>query len=265
MELKSLAKALRVLKCFNEECPELGVTEISKTLGMYKSTVHNLVSTLEAHGFLEVNPSTRAYRLGHEILRLGNAARSNMELRRTALPFMQDLTRATGEVVYLTVLAEDAIVYVDICHPPGHVASRSVIGIRAPMHCTGLGKAILAFLPRSEQEEISRGRPLERFTVNTITDPGELEDHLRLVQKRGYAVDNMEHEEGVKCVAAPIRSATGDVFAAISISGPSPRFSDEKLLGLSAAVIQAAGMISQRLGYDPRRRSVAESHSTVGA
>ncbi|MEF3308653.1 IclR family transcriptional regulator [Paenibacillus sp. GYB004] len=229
IKTKTLFKALQVLDCFTATTPELGVTEISERLGLYKSNVHNIMDTFVKAGYIKKNPDNGKYRLTLKVLQLGHVVSSNISFRKTVQPHMQELADATGETIFLAIPGEDAeVVYLDSSSPRNLMTVKSVMGIKAPLYCTGIGKAMLAYLPREVVDTVI-GRGLASITDNTITDPGALLDELNTIRLRGYAIDNMEHQFGIKCVGMPIRSRKGDVVAGLSISGPSLRFDEQTI------------------------------------
>ncbi len=228
IKVKSLQKSLTILNCFVMK-PRLGVTEISEMLDLNKSNVHNILTTFQAMNYLEQDTESGKYQLGLGILELCQSVGDRFNIRKVMMPYMQEIADATGEVVYLAVPREDEIVYLEAMHPvESYNMMRVILGEHAKMYCTGIGKAILAHLPEEVAENyISRG--LHPFTENTITDPAVLREDLALTRERGYSVDNMEHEFGVKCVGMPVFSRRGELLAAVSVSGPSLRFSAERI------------------------------------
>lgn len=227
-KIKSLDRALKIIECFSSTNPELGVTEISKMLDMHKSTVFNIIDTFEYRGYLEQNKKTGKYRLGLKILELSHTVYANYDLRNIMNPFLQQIAEETEETVYLGLLSENEVIYLDSVVTVSHVPVRNVIGIKAPLYCTAIGKALLSSL--SDDEVKSRiNTKLEAITDKTITDIDVLIDELHLIRERGYAIDNMEHEYGIKCISIPINKINGELACAVSISGPSLRFSDETI------------------------------------
>jgi DNA-binding IclR family transcriptional regulator len=176
-------------------------------------------------------------------------AQLDLEIRRVAAPFLKQLNAELDETVHLTVLEGDEVLYVECLESSKRLRTYSVLGVRAPLYCTSVGKAILAFLPLDEQNAILDSTTFEKFTENTITDKTYLLDELRTVAQRGYAVDNMEHEEGLRCVGAPIRNHAGRAFAAISASGPSQRITLGNISEIGKIVMAHAENISVQLGY----------------
>ena len=229
-QVKSLARALQVLECFSVEQPELGPSEIAKMLGMQKSTVYNILSTFQKCGYLVKNPQTSKYYLGMKVLHLGYIVSSHHGLRDMFLPYLNRIAQETREVCYFGILDEMEVLYIESTYPSGQQHTRNILGERAPLYCTGLGKAMLAYLPEEQAERVIGDRPLKAYTGCTITDPQALRRHLEEIRQSGYAVDNMEHEYGIRCVAVPVFGSAGRVMAAVSVSGPSLRFDPETIV-----------------------------------
>ncbi|MDR5684397.1 MAG: IclR family transcriptional regulator [Armatimonadota bacterium] len=247
--VRAVERAIAILRAFSPGSPELGVTELARALGLHKSTVHRLLATLERGGFLVQNTTTGRYRLGLPLLELGNLVVANMELRQVARPCLEATHRACGETVHLAILDEGEVVYVDKIETTRPVRMYSQVGRRAPAHCTGLGKVLLASLPASALDQVIQRRGLRAYTTRTLTSADALRNHLAVVRKRGYAVDCGEHEELVRCAAAPVFDHTGHVVAAVSIAAvgvdvDSPRFKEYITL-----IRRCARSISDALGY----------------
>lgn len=240
-KVKSLAKAMKVLECFLIN-PELGVTEISEQLGLYKSNVYDILQTFQALSYVGQNEKTGKYHLGYKVLELSHVITASMGFRKTVYPDMQRFAQEAGETVYLAVPDGFEVVYLDAAYPGNMYATRSMLGERASMHCTGIGKAILSRMDESAWRAAA-ARGLPAYTNNTITDPEALVRELKLTRERGYAVDNMEHEHGVKCVGVPVLNDMGQSVAGLSISGPSPRFDAEKIEYFSRSLMDIAGRI----------------------
>lgn len=245
-KVKSLYKAIQLLNCFTTQEPELGVTELSVKLGIYKSSVHNIVSTYEQCGMLAKNQRTGKYHLGLRILELSHVLLHNHDLRQVAYPYMKDLAAQTGETCHLACCLDKQVLYVDTVLPDESMLVRSITGLKAPMYCTGIGKALLAYMPDDFIREVM-DMGYERFTQNTIMDDEALLDELSYTRERGYSIDHMEHEYGVKCIGAPIFNRSGTPVAAISITGPSLRFAEEALPALGMEVLAAARKIEKVL------------------
>ncbi len=249
--LKSLQKAIRILECFSLRESRLSLTDIAQRVGLPLSTAHRILSALRAAGLVEQEAERESYRLGLKLLELGSVVLANMEVHRQALPFIEELVRETGETVHLGVFDGAQVVSIEKMDSPHGLASNITIGKGAPAYCTGVGKALLAFEPAPVLDRICRAG-LTLYTPQTITDPDKLKAELAHVRSVGYAVDNMEHQRDLRCVAAPIRNHNGDVIASLSVSGPSTRIPKERIPGLAARVREAANKLSARLGYHGR-------------
>jgi IclR family KDG regulon transcriptional repressor len=247
MIVRSILRTIKILEFLGNN-EGSNVTEISKSLGFPKSTTHGILFTLEKENMITKDQHFR-YHLGLKLFELGSMAQMGLEIRKIGAPFLKKLNAELDETVHLTVLEGNEVLYVDCLESSKRLRTYSVIGVRAPLYCTSVGKAILAFLEKEEIEHILNTTHLEKFTENTITDKAFLMDELNMIVQRGYAVDNMEHEEGLRCVGAPIWNRTGKVFAAISISGPSQRVTLGNVSEIGKMVMTQAEKISEQLGY----------------
>lgn len=246
--IKSLQKAVNIIDYLASE-GEKGVTEVSKHFKISKSGAYNILHTLELNHLIQKNETNDKYHLGIRLFELGNIVRSRFELRKIALKHMEEIVSKTNETVHLTIFNDKEIIYVESAQPENKLAFSPVIGRRVHMHCTGVGKAILAYQPENVIDSIIQQGELPRFTPNTITDPEKLKEHLKEIRERGYSIDDIEHEFGVRCVGAPIRNEKGEVFASMSITGPSPRFPDNKIDEYSKLLMEVTNKISRQLGW----------------
>ncbi len=249
--LSSVATALRLLKAFSEEEPELGISMLAKRLGVAKSTVHRLAVTLVSEGMLEQNRESGKYRLGLALFRLGALVRRRMDVSNEARPYLFDLREKTGETVHLAVLDGTEIMYVFNMESRQAVRMRSDIGVRKPAYCTAEGQAMLAYQPRPVIEGVIRSG-LRARTPQTITDPAKLVRALEAVRQRGCAVEDEESEIGMRCLAAPIMNDGGEAVAAIGVGGPVSRMSKKAVAAFLPHVVEAAAAISARLGHRTR-------------
>ena len=244
--IKSLQKALLVLNCFADS-PLLGVTEISNRLGLYKSNVHSILSTLKAMDSIEQDPDTGKYRLSIAVFTLSSAVGANYLISKIAQPFMQELADQVGERIFLGVPKGDRMVYLDSAYPKDSFnLMRVITGVYADLYCTAIGKGMLAHYPADAIERYL-SRPFKAYTEYTITDPEALREELRATRLRGYAIDNMGHEFGVRCVAMPIFDKQGALEAGISISGPASRIPPERLETLAITLKMYVTQIEARL------------------
>lgn len=252
----SVLKAISILHCFEGPRYRQSITDLSQRLGFPKSTVHALVKTLVAGGLLEQDCLTSQYCLSPEIIALSRAVRVNVELRDRAAPILRQLADDCRESVYLTVLDRKMCLYIYTIESPRRLLAVSALGDRVHLHCAAVGKAIMAYLPAAEVDDIIRTIGLPGFTANTITDPQALREELGRVRECGYAFDLEEHEPTVCCAAAPIRDSSGRVFAACSISGRRHQGDEEALKHWATLVVSAADAISRRMGYVPSAPSL---------
>ncbi|MBX9741087.1 MAG: IclR family transcriptional regulator [Beijerinckiaceae bacterium] len=246
--MSSVAMAVRLLKCFSEGEAEIGVTNLSRRLGVAKSTVYRLATTLVSEGLLEQNPETEKYRLGISLFGLGALVRQRMNVATDARPLLFHLREATGETVHLAILEREEIIYVLNLESNHAIRMRADLGARKPAYCTAEGRAMLAFQPRALIDEIFAHGLVAR-TARTDTDPRHLLDALEEVRQKGYATEDEQSELGMRSVAAPIRNSNGRVIAAVGVAGPMQRISDEALASFAPLVVDAAQVISARLGY----------------
>ncbi|HZR93698.1 MAG TPA: IclR family transcriptional regulator [Gaiellaceae bacterium] len=246
---QTLDRALAALVHIGE-CGARGLTlaECSASLGYSKPTAHRILRTLAARGFLRVDRERGLYSLGPANLRLGMAFLDQLDLRSEALPILRQLREQTGETVHLGVLDRHDVVYIEKVESEHAVRMFSRIGSTMPAYSTGVGKAILASLPPDELEQALPER-LEARTPRTIVDRAKLRRHLAEVRRRGYSTDDIENEDGIRCVGAPVFDHSGHVCAGISVAGPATRVTPERFAELGLLVQEAAATISWRLGY----------------
>lgn len=255
MSIQSIQKAIDAMRVFTPQEPYLTLTEISARLGMPKSTVHNILGTLARSGFIE-KTSDDHYALGTAIISLSQAARVNAELRDRAAPLLRRCADLCKESVYLTYFEGDHVLYIYAIETPSRLMARSAIGDRVALHCTGVGKAVLAALPDKQVEQIVEQRGLPRFTEHTLTTLDVLMQELNVTRKRGYSVDNQEHELGTYCIGAVIRDSSGKPIGGCSISGRDPEIIGSRAESLSVDLLYTAQEISRLMGYVPATPSL---------
>lgn len=244
----SLLKAIDIMELFSDENPRLSLAQIAARLSMPKSTAHNLLNTLRSRGYIEKMEGDQ-YALGRQIVALASSVCVNLELRDRAAPLLRELADACGDSVYLTVPDGHKCLYVYAVESSHRLNARTAMGVRAHMHCTGVGKAMLAYLPEERVNEIVGAAGLPGFTSRTITDRRRLDEELAAIRERGYSTDSGEHEEGNYCVGAPIFDDRGRLAGACSFAGPDPQIVGSKVGDLAACVTYTAREISRRLGY----------------
>ena len=253
--INSVLKAIDILQAFSPSEPRLTLAEIAGRLGMPKSTTHNLLATLLSCGFVEKVDADR-YALGTAVVALTQAVRVNVELRDRAAPLLRELADQCRESVYLTVLDGDYALYIYAVESPNRLMARTAVGDRAHLHCTSVGKAMLAYLPAEEVEAIVKRVGLPAASERTITRLDDLREELAATRARGFAIDNQEHELHTFCIGAPIFDASGRVIAACSISGADPEIVGRRLPELSQRVREVAQEASRRMGFVPSRQAV---------
>jgi DNA-binding IclR family transcriptional regulator len=246
-----LDRALAALDVLAGSSTECSLLELCTTLKLHKSTAHRLMMVLEQHRLVDKNPDTGRYRLGLKLFEFGSKAFGAVDLRRYAKPYIDRLQRELGETVFFCLLDDGQVLYIEKIESQQSVRTACTVGSRAPAYCTAVGKAMLAELPDPEVNEVIRRWGLKAITPNTITTASGLKSELRAIRSRGYAIDNEEKESGLRCVSAPVRSESGKLLAALSVSGPAFRVTKERVPEIGKAVMQAAGELSYELGYRP--------------
>ncbi len=227
----------------------MGLAEISKCVHLHKSTAHRIMAVLERHGFIERNAADGTYRLGWKLCELGTRAVAGLDLPTLARPLLQELVDATGETAHVGVLRNGEVISLVNVESRRQIRSPATVGRRNPAHCTSHGKAILAFAGREELKAYFSIARLLPYTQNTITDRRGFLAELKRVREAGYAVDDEEYEDGLRCVGAPIRDHSGSVIAALSIAGPTSRLTAELMPRVSRQVVAAAARLSASLGF----------------
>lgn len=228
----------------------LSISELGRRLDVHRTTSLRLLRTLEEERFVRRTPDG-LYRLGPRMATLAHAALSGIDVRESAAPHLRALGAASGHTVHLGALEAAQVVYLDKVDSRQAVRMYSHVGALVPAHATAMGKVLLAGLPPAERDAVVGEPPFPQCTANTRTTRESLEQELRGITARGWALDDQEHEEFIHCVAAPIRDATGRSVAAVSVSVPTMLLDRDGLLGLVPALTHAAGAISEELGWRP--------------
>lgn len=246
--LESADRVLRVMELFNGGERSLSLSEIADRMSLPKSSVHRLLATLLAHGFIERDPFTRRYRLGIKLFEIGSLVIHDRGLHAAAHPVVEELAVSTGETCHLAVLSGTDAVYVYKIDGSATIIMSSRVGGRAPCFCTSIGKALVAWSGEDIFRQVVK-RGFQPFTPNTIRDAKRLATELEKVRRDGYALDREEFQPGLTCIAAPVRDHSGRVVAALGLAGPSNRLNRRRLLQLAAPVTGAADALSRNLGY----------------
>jgi DNA-binding IclR family transcriptional regulator len=248
-KVQVLDRALAALAALSNSASDCSLAELCPALGLHKSTAHRLMMVLEQHRLVVKNPETGRYRLGLRLYELGSRAIDGLDLRGRARPYLDRLQERFGETVFFCILDEGQVFYVDKVESQRSVRTACTVGSRAPAYCTAVGKAMLSELPDTEVAAIVRKSGLKAITANTITTLARLKNELRAVRSRGYAIDEEEKEEGLRCVGAVVHAHSRKLSAAMSISGPAFRMTKERIPEVAQALMQAAGALSTELGY----------------
>lgn len=247
--IQSIGKMMGILECFSTVNRHLSLAQVAMLSGLPRPTAHRMLSAMKEIGFIEQDVRTSSYGLGIRLFELGNIALANMDILREAKPFMDRLSNLSQESSHLGVFNGFEVIVVER-EEPADRQSRSIQPNEAsPAHCTGVGKALLAF-QRAEVIEHVIAAGLKVYTATTISTPEALRKELATIRKRGYAIDDSEHQVWVRCVAGVIRNSSGHVFASVSVTGPADRMTDAKIASLAPLVVQTADSISRQLGYE---------------
>jgi len=244
--IQSLERAIMILEYLRKGPTSL--SELNRELGLHKSTIFGLLQTLAKHNYVHQEGKTGHYSLGYRVLALGGAFLENCDLRQAAAPYLQQLVDEHRETVHLVIMEDGQVVYVDKIDSSQSIRIVSRIGRRLPAHCTGVGKAILAFLPEETVKLIVKKHGLPGFTANTITTWEELVTELARIREEGVAFDREEIEEGLCCVAAPIVGYGYYPVGALSVSGPTLRMTEDKMSCVAKSLKEVAREISRQMG-----------------
>lgn len=245
--VQALERGLQLLSLLARE-RRSSLTEIALRAGMPPSTAHRLLMTLQSHRFAEFDENTQDWMIGVEAFRIGSGFLNRINVLESAQPVMQDLMVETGETANLAIADDGDVVFVSQIETSNPIRAFFRPGTRSFMHASGAGKALLAQMSREDVEALLLKKGLPEFTQTTISKPDLLFAELDQIRKRGWSYDDEERHEGMRCIAAPVFSAFGIAVAAISVSGPSARFSETRVADFGIAVRQAAAKLTAELG-----------------
>jgi DNA-binding IclR family transcriptional regulator len=244
---KALVKGIAIVDAIAAAARPLELADLLRASGLPRPTALRLIDVLLEQGLLQ--RADRAYALGPRLAVWGQRYLDALDVRAQAADLMRALADETRETCYLGVRDGRRVLYVAKADSPQAVRPAAELGTRNPLHSTGIGKALLAFAPQDEAVAYAQGGPLDTKTPNTIVDPERLLAEMQRTRERGYAIDDVENEDGVRCVAAPVRDHAGHVVAAMSVSAPAYRFALEDLPRIAPGVQAAALELSTRIGY----------------
>lgn len=250
----SIDRALTVLELLAQTKKGLSISEMSRKLLLPKSSVHLILRTLERRGYLQKNPHTGKFFFGLKLLSLSRSTLENLELREEAQPFLVSLMRKTNLTVHMAVLERNEAVIIEKIEPQGMIKVATWIGRRMDVNCTGVGKALIAFIPEEEFDQQINAKGFTRHNHKSITSLRKLRRELSQVRELGYALDDEEDEVGLRCVGAPIFNSHGKVAAAISVAGTTTQITPERIHAITTEVKRAAEKISLQLGYLARHQ-----------
>lgn len=252
MVSQSIQRALDVIETLSTKAPRFGMTltELAAELELPKSTVTRILGNLEMRGFVEED-ALRRFRVGIRLFTIGGQALANSNLRSTARPFLEDLSARVGESAYLGMIDMDHVLYIDRIESPQPVKSLSPIGSHRPLNATAMGKVLLSQMPRQEALNLLSAAPLSSRTPRTVSNIDELMTQLEEIARTGVAVDVGEWDDGLTCIAAPLRGADRSVVGSLGVSGPSWRMNESRWNDVSRILLQCADEVSCQLGYSP--------------
>ena len=246
--MKSTVKVFQVLEALCEG-KAAGVTELSNQLDIKPSTMHRFLSVLTDLDYVQKDASTGKYYATLKIFQLGVSVRNKMSLISIARPHMEELGEMLFETVNIAVFAQNSVVVIDRVQSPETLRTNIIVGQHLPAYCTAFGKVFLAVMPEKELDRYLKEITLNPLTAQTITQAEVLRAELAKVARDGFAVDNRELDENIRCIASPIRDESGKVIAALSISGPTSRMKMVRLKTLMKTIMDISSEISQKLGY----------------
>ncbi len=249
-ETQSIIRAIAILDLFDNDHPELGVREIARQVDYHPSTVGRILITLTSMGILTRDKSNHRYKMGAKVLKWGAVYLANLNLQAITRPYMEELRLKTNETVSLYVPSGNERVLIERLESTHFIRVVAQVGQRMPLYAGASGKVFLSFLPHEKREKILKNMHIERLTPQTIVDIEDLQKEIKLIQENGYAVSRGERVEGAYSVSAPLFDFRNQVIGAISISGPTNRFSDEKIIEYSGLLVKATNQISLALGKD---------------
>jgi DNA-binding IclR family transcriptional regulator len=263
---QSIGRAFAILACFSLLTPTRTLNDICAATSLPKPTVFRLLAVLEAARFVARTPDKQSYQIGARAFELGSLFLSNLSIERLARPVMEQVSKQLEMACNLGILDDGQVLYVAITDPRAPLLQRQIIGHRHYVHCSALGKVLIAPLPEADVRAMLRKHGMPGRSPYTLTDPDALLADLQQVCRRGYALDDQEGGAGMRCLGAPIYDHTGNVAAAMSISAPSPLLNDSIVPRVVAILQDATNSISIQLGWNaPERQHVSEIVSHVNS
>lgn len=245
--IKSLDRAMEVFEHLSTTEGET-LSALAADLGQSPATVYRILVTLEGRGLVEFDPVAQLWQIGARAFVIGARYLRRTSLVERARPILRRLMEATGETANLGVARDTHVLFVGQVETHASIRAFFPPGSLSPLHASGIGKALLAQMTDDRLSRYIATAPLDRFTTRTLTEPGRLRGDLEATRERGYAIDDEEKTEGMRCIAAPVFDISGEAVAGVSVSGPSSRVRDAEILRLAEAVMQAASDLTQAMG-----------------
>jgi len=246
---QSLKRGLRIIEVIAAIGSSATLAEIARKTALPRSTAHHLLRALVEFDYLVQDGDARTYTLAPKLFRLTGRSWSREQLAEITMPFLDELSRRTAEGTSLAVLRDGVVTVIAKREPEGPVRVVQEVGSRRPIYCTAVGKALAAWLPEQELDGIIRRTAFKRLTLNTIASPAAFRRELARIRAAGFALDNEEHIEGIRCIAAPVRDHSGEVRASLCVVGPKTHLPQRRLTQIRQTLFHAAGDLSVRLGY----------------
>ncbi|HTV03756.1 MAG TPA: IclR family transcriptional regulator [Acidobacteriaceae bacterium] len=263
-KVQVLDRAINILEFIGQQgSGEAGLPELSAAMKLHKTTTHRIAHVLESRGLLRRGIESNRYRLGLHLYDLGCCALDHTNIRDEARPLMTRVAIEVGETVHLALLDRTEVLYIERIEAQRSLTMGSKLGARNPVYCTALGKAILAFSSELEVDRILAGCRMQARTRNTVTSVPALKRELKRIRDRGFAIDDEEIEEGIRCIAAPILDSSDRAVAAMSISGPSSRITPERFQSIGKRVLKAAHELSVCVGHKSAAPQAARNPKSI--
>lgn len=248
--IQVLERAIKIIEVLEKYPLGISLRELADEVDLNKTTVFRILATLENYNYIIQDQNSGVYKLGYKFLELSNSVMQRLDIREIAHPYLEELSTITGEVVHLVILDGDMGLYIDkVDKSSGPFRMISSIGKHAYLHSSAVGKVLIAYMDKEQALRIIEKKGLPKFTENTITTKERLMDELVNIRNNGYAVDEIENENGIRCVAAPIFNFNGEVIAAISIAGFTFRITKERLPELIYIIKEYSNKISREFGF----------------
>jgi IclR family transcriptional regulator, acetate operon repressor len=248
--IQSVDRALDVLDILAAK-GSMTLSEVAADLSQSPATIYRVLTTLAARKIVEIDPATQMWNIGPAAFQIGYSFIRRSSVVERSRPVMRDLMAQTGETSNLGIEKSDMVMFVSQVETHATIRAFFPPGTQSPMHASGIGKALLAYYPEQRINKLLQAEPLEGFTEKTITDPELLLQELQIIRSNGFAFDDGEKTQGMRCIAAPILNAFGEAVAGISVSGPTDRMTLARIETISEAVKHAATSLSHNLGYRP--------------